>query len=81
VVARSQQRADIAAERDHWQNGQKSCDIAKLMFLDESGITTDMLRGYGRAIGGVCCVDSAPAGHWKTLTFIAGLQADRLTAP
>jgi transposase len=81
VVASEQQREDVAEARDHWQAWQKSCDVSKLVFLDETGITTDMLRRYGRAIGGARCVDSAPAGHWKTLTFIAGLRADRLTAP
>jgi hypothetical protein len=55
--------------------------VSKLVFLDETGITTDRLRRYGRALGGARCEDSAPAGHWKTLTFIAGLRADRLTAP
>jgi transposase len=81
VVASEQQRADIAAERDQWHAWQKSCDLSKLVFLDETGVTTDMLRRYGRALGGARCMDSAPAGHWKTLTFIAGLRADRLTAP
>lgn len=81
MVASEQQREDVAEARDHWQAWQKSCDVSKLVFLDETGITTDMLRRYGRAIGGARCVDSAPAGHWKTLTFIAGLRADRLTAP
>jgi transposase len=51
------------------------------VFLDETGITTDRLRRYGRALGGARCKDAAPAGHWKTLTFMAGLRADRLTAP
>jgi len=40
-----------------------------------------MTRRYGRALGGARCRDAAPAGHWQTLTFIAGLRADRLTAP
>jgi transposase len=81
VVASEQQREDVAAERKHWQAWQQGCDISQLVFLDETGITTDMLRHYGRALGGARYVDSAPAGHWKTLTFIAGLRADRLTAP
>jgi transposase len=81
VVASEQQRADIASARDQWQAWQKSCDLSKLVFLDETGITTDMLRRYGRALGGARCKDSAPAGHWLTLTFIAGLRADQLTAP
>lgn len=81
MVASEQQCEDVAVARDHWQAWQKSCDVSRLVFLDETGITTDMLRHYGRAIGGARCVDSAPAGHWKTLTFIAGLRVDRLTAP
>lgn len=40
-----------------------------------------MIRRYGRASGGARCRDAAPAGHWQTLTFIAGLRADGLTAP
>jgi transposase len=81
VVASEQQREDIASARDQWQAWQKSCDLSKLVFLDETGISTDMLRRYGRALDGARCQDAAPAGHWKTLTFIAGLRADRLTAP
>ena len=51
------------------------------MFLDETSASTDMIRRYGRALGGARCVDDAPVGHWQTLTFIAGLRADQLTAP
>jgi transposase len=40
-----------------------------------------MIRRYGRALGGARCQDFAPAGHWKTMTFIAGLRVDGLTAP
>jgi hypothetical protein len=51
------------------------------VFLDETGITANMIRRYGRALGGARCRDAAPAGRWQTLTFIAGLRADRITAP
>jgi transposase len=81
VVASEQQREDVVEARAHWQAWQQDCNLSQLVFLDETGITTAMLRRYGRALGGARCVDSAPAGHWKTLTFIAGLRADRLTAP
>lgn len=53
----------------------------RLVFLDETGLSTDMIRRYGRAWGGARCQDFAPAGHWKTMTFIAGLRVDGLTAP
>lgn len=40
-----------------------------------------MTRRYGRAEGGKRCVASAPHGHWKTTTFVAGLRHDHLSAP
>lgn len=40
-----------------------------------------MARLYGWAPVGQRCRDSVPFGHWKTLTFIAGLRLSGLTAP
>lgn len=40
-----------------------------------------MVRRYGRALGGARCFDQAPNGHWKTLTFIAGLRQNNIVAP
>jgi transposase len=81
VVASEQQREDVVREREQWQAWQKCCDLSKLVFPDETSASTDMIRRYGRALGGARCKDAAPAGHWQTLTFIAGLRADQLTAP
>jgi transposase len=80
VFASEQQRDDIAAAREQWQTWQQSCDVSKLVFLDETSASTDSIRRYGRALGGARCKDAAPAGQWQTLTFIAGLRADQLTA-
>jgi transposase len=54
---------------------------ARLVFLDETGAATNMTRRYGRAPRGKRCIASAPYGHYKTTTFIAGLRRDRITAP
>jgi ABC-type hemin transport system ATPase subunit len=81
LVASEQQREDVARAREQWQAWQQTCDLSRLVFLDETGVSTDMIRHYGRALGGTRCRDAAPAGHWQTLTFIAGLRADKLTAP
>lgn len=43
------------------------------MFLDESGVTTEMTRRYGRAARGERVHDAVPAGHWRTLTLLAAL--------
>lgn len=40
-----------------------------------------MARLRGRCRRGRRLIASIPHGHWKTLTFIAGLRHDRLTAP
>ena len=36
---------------------------------------------HGRSPKGARLVASAPHGHWRTSTFLAGLRYDRLTAP
>lgn len=51
------------------------------MFLDESAVTTSMVRTRGRCPRGDRLVDYAPQGHWKTMTFIAGLRHDGMVAP
>ena len=51
------------------------------LFLDECGVTTDLLRRYGRSPRGTRLHDHTPCGHWQTHTVIAGLRLDGLTAP
>lgn len=56
-------------------------DPAHLVFLDETGVTTDLLRRYGRGLRGQRVSDHAPYGRWHTSTFIAALRLEGLTAP
>lgn len=51
------------------------------MFLDETGLNTQMVRRYGRAPTAYRCLDRVPHGHWRTATLLAALRHDRLTAP
>ena len=51
------------------------------MFLDETGLTTKLLRRYGRAPRGARVHDHAPCGRWQTSTFLAALRVTGLTAP
>jgi len=81
VFASEQDREDIRRAREIWREWQKRVDPSKLVFLDETGATTDMIPRRGRAKGGARCFDDAPGGHWKTMTFIAGLRMDGITAP
>ena len=42
---------------------------------------TNMTRTHGRCPRGERLVAKAPFGRWRTLTFLAALRCDRLTAP
>jgi len=53
----------------------------RLIFLDETGVTTNMVRRYGRAPRGQRVRGYAPAGHWKITTFLAGLTGEGIVAP
>jgi transposase len=52
-----------------------------LVFIDETWVKTNMapLRGWGPR--GQRLDAKVPPGHWRTLTFIAALRHDRVTAP
>ena len=71
----------MAAKRTLWKAAQPFIDPEKLVFLDETGVNTKMARLYGWAPVGQRCHDAVPFGHWKTMTFIAGLRIDGTTAP
>ena len=43
-------------------------------------MTTKMTRLYGRAPLGERLVAKVPYGHWKTLTLVAALRVDGVTA-
>jgi len=60
---------------------QPKLKAPRLVFIDETAVTTKMVRHYGRALRGERLVASVPHGHWKTLTFVAALRIDGLTAP
>jgi transposase len=55
--------------------------VGQYIFLDECGVTTDLLRRYGRSPRGTRLHDHTPCSHWQTHTVIAGLRLDGLSAP
>ena len=56
-------------------------DGRRLVFVDETGVTTNMVRRYGWGPKGERLVAAVPQGHWRSLTFVAGLRAEGLVAP
>jgi transposase len=71
----------VQAARQEWKENQPTLDVTKLVFLDETGASTNMTRTRGRAPKGERCIAAVPHGHWKTTTFIAGLRYNDITAP
>jgi putative transposase len=60
---------------------QNRIDPARLVFIDETWTKTNMAPLRGWAPCGQRLQGKAPHGHWKTMTFLAALRHDRLTAP
>jgi transposase len=79
--ASEQEREDVEASREAWFEGQLDLDPKKLVFIDETSISTSMARRFGWAPRGERCRAPIPFGHWKTTTFVAGLRVDRIDAP
>lgn len=79
--ALEQDRPDILKRRRAWFDSQLDLDPAKLVFIDETGLSTKMARLRGRAPRGERCRAGVPHGHWKTTTFSGALRLTGMTAP
>ena len=71
----------MARRRAQWRNRQASIDPRRLVFIDETWTKTNMAPLRGWTARGQRLRDHVPHGRWKTLTFIAALRHDRITAP
>src|SRR4051794_41555195 len=56
-------------------------ESTSFVFLDESGVSTNMIRRCGWGPKGERLVDAVPHGHWQTTTVVAGLTASGVIAP
>ena len=81
MIAAEQDRADVARRRAQWALYRNRIDPARLVFIDETWATTNMTRIYGRAPKGRRLVAAVPHGHWQTVTFVAALRHNAMTAP
>ena len=72
---------DVARARRRWMREQGMFDLARLVFIDETSTNTAMVRLRGRCPRGIRLIDHVRHGHWKTITFIAGLRRRAMVAP
>jgi transposase len=72
-----------ATERDTEENRQRrevfltrlrTIPPEQLIFLDESGVSTQMTRRYARAPRGIRVHETTPEGNWKILTLLGAMS-------
>jgi DDE superfamily endonuclease len=71
----------VARARRRWMREQGTLYTTRLVFIDETAANTKMVRLSGRCLRGDRLVGHVPYGHWKTITFVAGLRRNGMTAP
>ena len=71
---------DVVAAREAWSEMIAQCEADKLVFLDESGVNTNLGRRYGRAIGGEQSVDKTPLNAPANTTILSSVRLDGETA-
>lgn len=81
MFASEQDRPDVARRRLRWRRHQGRLDPARLVFIDETWAKTNMAPLRGWCTRGRRLVGKVPHGHWQTMTFIAALRHDRISAP
>jgi transposase len=76
-----QDRHDVAWRRRRWKKYQGQVESSRLVFIDETWAKTNMTRTCGWHRRGQPLIAKVPHGHWKTMTFLAALRHDGITAP
>ncbi|AZG78801.1 hypothetical protein [Methylocystis rosea] len=66
--------------RIEWFDEQPDLDPDNLIFIDETGASTNLARKGGRCRRGQRLRVGVPHGHYKTVTLVAGIRRDGLVA-
>ncbi len=65
---------DVVQKREEFKKTISECSPEKLVYLDESGVNTNMTRIYGRAMGGARAVDNAPINTPSNTTILSSVR-------
>ena len=80
----AQKKSLHAQERDTEENRKRRAEFLeriretppeRLIYLDESGVTTQMTRRYARSRDGARIHEAAPQGNWKILTILGAMSS------
>jgi transposase len=89
VGSTSEKKSLYASERDTEANRKRREEFVakirtvrpeRLIFLDESGVTTSMTKLYARCLGGKRIHESTPGGHWKIMTILGAMSLRGMVA-
>jgi transposase len=78
--ADEQDRPDVQEKRRSFRREVKSIDPRRLIFVDETGVTTALTPAYAWSPRGERAFASAP-GSWESVTVIAALGLEGVRAP
>jgi transposase len=81
IHASEQDRPDVKIKREEWEQCMPGLDLDKLVFFDEIGVNTKMVRLHGRCHRSQRLVDFAPAGHYSNSTLLSGMRLNGIVAP
>jgi len=65
---------DVLNKRKSWEENITGLNAENLVFLDESGVNTDMTRLYGRSLSKERVIDSTPINTPSTTTILSSIQ-------
>lgn len=63
-------------KRRNWHDAQETVDPERLVFVDETGLKTNLTRLRGWAPGGQRLIEALPSGHWQTQTLVHAVALD-----
>lgn len=64
-----------------WCQWLSTVNPQQLVYLDETGVKTNMTRLYARSKRGQRAIDYVPCGRWSTTTLVAAVTWDSPIAP
>lgn len=77
MIATERNRQDVKEARAEWSTWQRSIVLPELIFLDESGIRTNITTNYGWAEKGKRCFGISP-GAWRSYSILSAINLNKV---
>lgn len=68
-------------KREEWMQTQNNIPAAQYVFIDESGVNTNLSRRYARSLQGSRAHDAIPLNRGKATTIVSSIRLDGTTVP